>query len=187
MTEPKRVTKLLIRWGEGDHEAQEELLPIVYEELRRMAKGYMRGENSGHTFQTTELIHEAYLKMSASEDPDWKNRNHFFGVAANAMRQILVDYARGKARKKRGGSPHRIDLEMTALLSADHSSKIVALDEALKELAQFDERKSKVVELKFFGGMKIEEMSELLEVSPITIKRDWKFARAWLLNKLKAG
>lgn len=180
-----QITHLLIDWGKGDEQALEQLMPLVYEELRRMARSYMRKQPSGHTFQTTELIHEAYLKISAGKEKQWQNRAHFFGVAAKAMRHILVDYARAKSRGKRGGWQDRITLAEDAAVSSGRSAEIVALDDALNALAVLDERKVRVVEMKFFGGLTVEEISGVLKVSPETVKRDWSFAQSWLLRELR--
>ena len=159
-------------------------MPLVYAELRKMAKGYLRDQPSGHTIQTTELIHEAYLKLAGSEDKEWKNRSHFFGVAAQAMRHILVDYARSKMTKKRGENKTRIAIDEALIVSPERASEIIALDDALTALETLDKRKSRVVELKFFGGLSLEEIAEVLGVSRETIKRDWKFSRTWLLREL---
>lgn len=179
-----QITLLLVDWSKGDEFALEQLMPLVYDELRQMARRYMRRQPSGHTFQTTELIHEAYLKIAGQDEQNWQNRAHFFGVAAQAMRHILVDYARSKNSKKRGGLIEKITLEENLVASANRSEEIVALDEALNELAALDERKSRVVEMKFFGGLNTEEISEVLKISPETVKRDWRFARTWLLREL---
>ena len=144
----------------------------------------MRRQPSGHTFQTTELIHEAYLKIAAGEEKQWQNRAHFFGVAAKAMRHILVDYARSKSRKKRGGWQDQITFAEDVAISSGHSAEIIALDDALNQLADLDERKVNVVEMKFFGGLTIEEIAEVLKISTGTVKRDWSFARNWLLREL---
>ncbi len=179
-----QITQLLIDWSKGNEFALEQLMPLVYEELRQMARRYMRRQPSGHTFQTTELIHEAYLKLAKSDEHTWQNRAHFFGIAAQAMRHILVDYARSKQSKKRGGLQQKITLDETAIVSSKNSDEIVALDDALKQLNVFDERKSRVVELKYFGGLTNEEVAEVLKISPETVKRDWRFARTWLLREL---
>lgn len=179
-----QITALLIDWGKGDQFALEGLMPLVYDELRKMARRYMRQQPSGHTFQTTELIHEAYLKLAKQDGQNWQNRAHFFGVAATAMRHILVDYARSKHSQKRGGWQERITLSEHDAVSSGHSKEIVALDDALKELARLDERKSRVVELKYFGGVTNDEIAEILEISTDTVKRDWRFARTWLLREL---
>jgi RNA polymerase sigma factor (TIGR02999 family) len=180
----KQVTELLIQWSDGDQNALDDLMPIVYDELRRMARGHMNRQDSGHTMQTTELIHEAYLKLAGNEEKDWKNRAHFFGVASKAMRHIIVDYARLKSSQKRGGNPNRITFVENEFASNKNSEEIVALDDALLALAELDERKSRVVEMRFFGGLKNEEIAEVLQVSIITIKRDWNFARNWLLKEI---
>lgn len=180
-----QITALLIEWSGGDENALEQLMPLVYDELRRMARNYMRRQPSGHTFQTTELIHEAYLKIAAGEEKQWQNRAHFFGVAAKAMRHILVDYARSKSRDKRGGWQDRITFVEDAAVSSTRSEEIVALDDALNQLATLDERKVRVVEMKFFGGLTFEEIAGVLRVSLVTVKRDWQFAQTWLLRELE--
>jgi RNA polymerase sigma-70 factor (ECF subfamily) len=179
-----QITLQLVDWSKGDEDALELLMPLVYEELRRMARNYMRRQPSGHTFQTTELIHEAYLKIVAGKERQWQNRAHFFGVAAKAMRHILVDYARSKSRNKRGGWLDRITFVEDAAVSSGRSEEIVALDDALNQLAALDERKVRVVEMKFFGGLKTEEIAGVLRISPETVKRDWSFAQTWLLREL---
>ncbi len=179
-----QITQLLIDWSTGKESALEELMPLVYEELRRMARRYLKKQPSGHTFQTTELIHEAYLKLANGENQKWQNRSHFFGVAAQAMRHILVDYAKSKHRKKRGGWQERITFAEESLGRKDSSKELVALDDALNQLAVLDERKVRVVEMKFFGGLKIDEIAGVLKISPETVKRDWSFAKTWLLREL---
>ncbi|HBE82181.1 MAG: sigma-70 family RNA polymerase sigma factor [Blastocatellia bacterium] len=180
----QQITALLIDWSKGDQVALEHLMPLVYDELRQMARRYMRQQPSGHTFQTTELIHEAYLKLAKQNDNDWMNRAHFFGVAATAMRHILVDYARSKHSQKRGGWQERVTLTDAASLANSQTTDIVALDDALNTLAAMDERKSRVVELKYFGGLTTDEIAEVLKMSSETVKRDWRFARTWLLREL---
>lgn len=179
-----QISILLKDWSNGDAVAFEQLMPLVYKELRQMARRYMRQQPVGHTFQTTELIHEAYLKIANQNEHDWQNRAHFFGVAAQAMRHILVDYARAKSRKKRGGWQDRVSFNEELNVAAESADEVVALDEALGELAALDERKAKVVELKFFGGLNTEEVAEVLKISPETVKRDWRFSRNWLLREL---
>ncbi len=179
-----QITQLLTEWSKGSQSALENLIPLVYDELRRMAKRFMHKQQSDHTFQTTELIHEAYLKLAHQEGQNWQNRAHFFGVASQAMRHILVDYARAKQSQKRGGGNIQITLQETAIISKDNSGEIVALNEALENLGKMDERKMKVVEMKFFGGLTIEEIAEVLKISPETVKRDWRFSRTWLLREL---
>jgi RNA polymerase sigma-70 factor, ECF subfamily len=182
-----QITRLLAEWNSGNEGAADQLMPLVYEELRRMARAYMRRQPSNHTFQTTELIHEAYLKLVKTDGRDFENRAHFFGVAAKAMRHILVDYARSKQSDKRGGGRERVSLADDIAISTARTGDLVALDEALEELERLDERKCRVVELRFFGGLTTEEIAQVLEVSGETIKRDWRFARNWLLKKLADG
>ena len=181
----KQITLLLIDWSRGDEYALEQLMPLVYGELRQMARRYMSKQPSGHTFQATELIHETYLKIAAGLDQNWKNRDHFFGVAAKAMRHILVDYARSKNRQKRGGWQDRVTFAENAVISSSSDSEeIVALDDALNRLGKLDERKVRVVEMKFFGGLKIQEIADVLDISKETVSRDWSFAKSWLLREL---
>jgi RNA polymerase sigma factor (TIGR02999 family) len=180
------ISLLLADWSRGDERAREELLPLVYSELRKMAKSYMRRQQPGHTFQTTELIHEAYLKIARNGDQGFQNRAHFFGVAAKAMRHILVDYARSKQSEKHGGGLERVDIADDSGSTGPRAEQLVALDDALSALAELDERKSRVVELRFFGGLTNEEIAGLLNVSVETVKRDWRFARNWLLRELSA-
>ena len=182
-----QITHLLYDWSNGNDLALEQLMPLVYDELRRLARNYMRNQPSGHTFQTTELIHEAYLKLAKQGENNWESRVHFFGVAAQAMRHILVDHARSKHRQKRGGWQERVTLTDESASTAGTSGDIVALDEALKTLADLDPRKSRVVELKFFGGLTNDEIAAVLKVSPETVKRDWRFSRTWLLRELSDG
>jgi RNA polymerase sigma factor (TIGR02999 family) len=182
-----QITLLLNDWSKGDRFALEQLMPLIYGELRQMAARYISRQPSAHTFQTTELIHEAYLKIAGQHGQNWQNRAHFFGVAAKAMRHILVDYARSKHSQKRGGWQERVTFTEDGLVSDGRSEEIVALDDALNQLAALDERKSRVVEMKFFAGLKVEEIAEVLKVSPETVKRDWRFARTWLLRELANG
>ena len=179
-----RISLLLSEWGKGDKNALGELMPLVYDELHRMARGHLR-RHPGHSFQTTELIHETYLKLARNDEPQWQNRSHFFGVAAKAMRHILVDYARAKQANKRGGWQAKVSLRDGLSEVDNQSEQVVALDEALNELAHLNERKAHVVELKYFGGFTNEETAEVLGVSVETIKRDWRFARSWLLRRLE--
>ena len=184
-TTSHQVTQLLVEWGSGNQASLEKLMPLVYDELRQMAKGYMKKQYDGHTFQTTELIHEAYLKLAKKEEQNWKNRAHFFGVASQAMRHILVDYARAKQRQKRGGTEAiHITLEENAMISTGQPDEIIALDDALSALGKLDEQKMRVVELKFFGGLKIDEIAEVLSISRDAVKSDWRFAKIWLLREL---
>ncbi|MCB1024442.1 MAG: sigma-70 family RNA polymerase sigma factor [Acidobacteria bacterium] len=178
------ITNLLIDWSKGDKYALQQLMPLVYGELRQMARRHMNKQPSGHTFQTTELIHETYLKLAGSKQQNWANREHFFGVASKAMRHILVDYAKSKHRKKRGGWQERITLAENSFGREETSREIIALDEALKQLGMLDERKVRVVEMKFFGGLKVEEIAGVLDISNETVNRDWSFAKTWLLREL---
>lgn len=181
------VTKLLGLWSNGDEKALNELMPLVYQELRRMAKRYMNHQPSGHTLQTTALIHEAYLKLAdESGRKCWQNRAHFFAVAAQAMRHILVDHARSYQTEKRGGKMQIISLENAMEISKERAAEVAALDEALQNLSKLDERKSRVVELRYFGGLSVEETAEVLKISPQTVMRDWRFAKTWLLRELSA-
>ena len=160
-------------------------MPLVYHELRLMARRHMRRQPSGHTFQTTDLIHEAYVKIGGGEQRNWQSRSHFFGVAAKAMRHILVDYARSKHNQKRGGWQERVTLAENMRATNQSSEDIVALDEALNRLSALDDRKVRVVEMKFFAGLKVAEIADVLKVSPETVKRDWSFAQTWLLRELQ--
>lgn len=183
-TPNKDVTRLLEAWSEGKSEAIDELMPLVYAELKRMAKKYMNSQPSGHTLQTTALIHEAYLKLADQREKRWQNRTHFFAVAAQAMRHILVDHARAQQTQKRGGETEIISLEDAAVISNERADEIVALDESLNNLFDLDERKGRVVELRYFGGLSVEETAEVLKVSEETVMRDWRFAKTWLLREL---
>jgi RNA polymerase sigma factor (TIGR02999 family) len=178
------VTGLLIQWSNGDKAALDKLMPLVHEELRRLAHRYMRREREGHTLQTTALVNEAYLRMVNRKQVKWQNRAHFFAVAAQVMRTILVDYARSHAYAKRGGGAHRLTFDEAMVVSPDRSAEVVAIDEALKQLALIDPQQSQIVELRFFGGLTIEETAEVLHVSPATIKREWSTAKAWLYHEL---
>ena len=180
------VTRLLLAWRGGDQRALEKLAPIVYDELRRLAHRYMRRERPGHSLQSTALVHEAYIRLVDYQRMDWHGRTHFFSVAAQAMRRILVEYARRK-NQKRGGGVQRVSLDDALEVGGDRQRDLVALDEAMNALARIDARKSKVVEMRFFGGLSIEETAEVLEVSAITVKREWRAARAWLYHELAGG
>ncbi len=176
---------MLREWSGGNRESLDALLPFIYAELHRQASRYLRRERAGHTLQTTALINEAYLKLIDQRTVNWQNRAHFFGIAAQAMRRILVDYARGKHREKRGGGGENLPLEEAALLVSEETSiDLVALDEALTRLAEIDERQARIVELKYFSGLTIEETAEVLRISPATVKTDWNMAKAWLHREL---
>ena len=181
---PKQITQLLVAWGEGDESALAELTPLVHEELRRLAHRYMGGERRGHTLQTTALVNEAYVRLIDWKNVRWQSRAHFFGVSAQLMRRILVDFARARGNAKRGGGAPRVALDEAAAVSADRGTEIVALDESLRAMTELYPRQSKVVELRFFGGLSVEEAAEVLKVSPATVERDWSFARAWLHREL---
>jgi len=186
MTEPRthRVTQLLIDWSNGDQSAFDKLMPLIDEELRRLAHHYMARERAGHTLQTTALVNEAFLKLVNRKNLQWQNRAHFFGLAAQVMRTILVDHARSHASAKRGGGARNLELDEAMLVSQQKASEVVALDEALNQLALIDPRQSRIVELRFFGGLTVEEAAEVLHVSPVTIKREWSTAKAWLYHEL---
>jgi RNA polymerase sigma factor (TIGR02999 family) len=181
---PNEVTELLREWSQGDETAPDALMPLVYAELRRMAHRYMAGQNRGHTLQTTALIHEAYLRLVKQSDKQWQNRSHFFAVAAQAMRHILVDYARSKQTEKHGGGAPEFSLDEALSISQERAAEMVALGDALQELARIDARKSRIVEMRFFGGLSVEETAEVLRLSPVTVMRDWSLAKAWLHREL---
>ena len=182
---PQNVTQLLIGWSKGDREALDALVPLVYEELRRQASRYLRRERVGHTLQTTALIHEAYMRLVDQKNVHWQNRAHFFGIAAQMMRRILVDYARTRQRAKRGGSDVRVSLSEATLKAPGQNLDVVALDEALERLAEIDEQQSRIVELRFFSGLTVEETAEVLGISTATVKRDWSMAKAWLHREIR--
>lgn len=181
---PQRVTQLLAYWSGGDEAALGELTPLVYEELRRLAHFHMNGQRPDHTLQTTALVNEAYLRLAGHSNPPWQNRAHFFAVAARAMRQILVNYAKSSRAQKRGGGALKVELDEVALVSPEESREIVDLHEALERLAALDSRKARVVELKYFGGLNHDEIAEVMKVSSVTVRRDWIFAKAWLYSEL---
>jgi RNA polymerase sigma-70 factor (ECF subfamily) len=181
---PQNVTELLIGWSNGDREALDALMPVVYDELRRQASRYLRRERVGHTLQTTALIHEAYLRLIDQKNVHWQNRAHFYGIAAQLMRRILVDHARTKKRAKRGGSDIRVSLSKANIFAKGQDLDIVAIDEALERLARIDEQQGRIVELRFFSGLTVDETAEVLGISPATVKRDWSMARAWLHREI---
>lgn len=185
--ESHEVTRLLLAWSEGDQEALDRLMPLVYGELRRLAQSYMRRERAGHTLQTTALIHEAYLRLIDAGQVRLESRTHFFAVASRLMRQILVDFARSRGYQKRGGDARQVSLDEALVIGQPRDEDLVALDEALTALAEVDERKARVVELRFFGGLTEAEMAETLKVSPETVRRDWRLAKSWLLLKMSGG
>lgn len=178
------VTALLVAWGGGDEAALSQLLPIVHGELHRLAKRLMRGERDGHTLQTTGLVNEAYIRLVDLSRVRWQDRTHFFAMSARLMRRILVDHSRSRKFQKRGGGLRKVSLDEALLVGAERSDDLVALDDALSALAAVDERKSRVVELRFFGGLSVEETAEALNVSAETVMRDWRLAKVWLLREL---
>lgn len=177
------ITKLLKAWGEGDQTALEKLTPIVYKELHRLAGRYMKGERPGHSLQTTALVNEAYMRLVDYKRMQWQNRAHFFAVSAQLVRRILVEHAR-RRNLKRGGGIRHVSLDEVAVTGGSRSADLVALDDAMKALAQMDSRKERVVEMRFFGGLSVEETAEVLKVSPVTVMRDWSTAKAWLYREL---
>ena len=182
-----RVTNLLRRWGRGDREALDQLMPLVYQELHRMASRYMTGERAGHTLQSTALVHEAYVRLVDQRLADWQNRAQFFGLAAQAMRRILVDHARSRGRAKRGSGEPRAAMDAIDAVAAPESvdvEDVVAIDVALNKLQAIDPGQAEIVELRFFGGLTVEETAEVLSLSPRTVKREWALARAWLHREL---
>ncbi|MBL8207036.1 MAG: sigma-70 family RNA polymerase sigma factor [Blastocatellia bacterium] len=181
---PKDVTQLLQAWGEGNQAALERLLPLVYDELRRLARSYLRRQSANHSLQPTALVHEAYLRMVDREPFTFTNRAQFFGLAAQVIRGILVDHARTNLAEKRGGAFQKVELDDALGVSQGKDVDLIALDDALQGLAAFDPHRSRVVELRYFGGLTIEETAEFLKCSPATIKRDWSIARAWLFNEM---
>lgn len=181
---PHEITAQLIAWSKGDAAALEQLMPAVYQELRRIADHYLRSEQSGHSLQPTALVHEAYLRLIDQKQVEWHNRAHFFGVAAQMMRRILIDHAKAKHRIKRGGTAPKISLDETVSFTRERAAELVALDDALQVLGEIDERKSRIVELRYFGGLTVEETAQVLGISDKTVMRDWKLAKAWLYDEI---
>jgi RNA polymerase sigma factor (TIGR02999 family) len=184
---PVAVTELLRAWRDGDDGALEQLMPLVEAELRRLARGYMSRERRDHTLQTTALVNEAFLRLTQARDVPWQDRAHFLGIAARLMRRVLVDHARSRNFQKRGGGVQQVTLDEGIALAPQPALDLVALDRALQALAAADERKSRVVELRFFGGLSVEETAEVLKVSTDTVKRDWRLAKLWLLRELEGS
>jgi len=185
MSKAAAVTALLRRLTAGDSEAAAEVIPVIYEELRRLAAHYMVRERSDHTLQTTALVHEAYLRLVDQQKSTWQNRAHFYGAAAQVMRRILVDHARARRAEKRGGDAPHLSLDEALVFSAGQSDELVRLDDALGRLAKLDPRQSRVIELRFFAGLNVEEAAEVMGIAPKTVKRDWSAARAWLHRELR--
>jgi RNA polymerase sigma factor (TIGR02999 family) len=180
----QEVTRLLARWGQGDREALDVLTPLVYNELRRLAKAYLRRERPDHTLEGTALVHEAYLRLIDQRQVEWKSRNQFFGLAAELIRRILVDHARARVAAKRGGSSFKLSLDDAIAPAEEKDLDLVALDDALQALARADPQQSRVVELRYFGGLTIEETAQILGISPATVKRDWVMAKAFLKREM---
>lgn len=185
--DPDRVTGLLVAWSEGDAAALDQLLPLVEGELRLLARRYLRRERPGHTLQTTALVHEAYLRLVDQKRTQWRNRAHFFGIAASLMRRILIDHARRIAYAKRGGGAPHVALDEACVVGEERAAELVALDDALDALARVDARKARVVELRYFGGLSVEEAAEVLGVHPDTVTREWRRAKLFLRRELEAG
>jgi len=184
---PQEVTALLLAWSQGDRTALDQLMPLVYDELRKLASSHLADERPGHTLQSAALVHETYLKLVNEREMSWQNRAHFFAVAAQLMRKILIDYARSRNAAKRGGGAQRVSLDEALEVSDERSADLIALDDALNSLATFDERKSRIAELRYFGGMSVEETAEALCISPVTVMRDWRLTKAWLHSELSQG
>ncbi|PWU03941.1 MAG: RNA polymerase subunit sigma-70 [Terriglobia bacterium] len=184
MTSEHEITRLLADWSNGDRQALEKLTPLVYEELRRLAKRYLHQERPGHTLQSTALVHEAYLKLVDQRSVRWQNRAHFFGIAAQMIRRILVDYARNRFAEKRGAHAPKLSLDEALSVPGGRDLDLIALDDALEGLAKIDPRQSRLVELRFFAGLSVEETAEVLQMSPATVKRDWTSAKAWLFREI---
>lgn len=180
-----QITELLVSWRNGDRAALDQLMPLVYDELHRLAHRYMKRERPGQTMQTTALVNEAYLRLVDSKEVEWRNRAHFFAIAARIMRHLLVDRARARHDAKRGGARRQVTLDETAVISSERDLELLGLDEALNKLAAVDERKSRLVELRYFGGLSVEEAAEVLGVSGITVKREWLKTKAWLYRELR--
>ena len=184
---PQEVTQLLADWGQGDKSAFDKLFPLVQGELRRIARRQMSHEQPGHTLQATALVNEAYLKLVGQEGFEWRNRAHFYAVCAQVMRHILIDHARFHARDKRGGGAVQVSLEDALLVAEDRNEELIALDEALRFLEQVDPQKGKIVELRYFGGLSLEETAEVLDISPRTVRREWRRSKAWLYRLISEG
>ena len=182
----QNITGLLLDWQQGDQSAIEKLTPIIYDELRRIAHRYVRRERQGHTLETTALVNEAYLRVARQQQMKWQNRAHFFAVTAQVMRHILIDHARRRRYLKHGGEGQTVALEEASMMSDERAQEIIALDEALRELAKVDPRKSRVVELRYFGGLSLEETAEVLNISLMTVRRDWRAAKAWLYKAVRS-
>jgi RNA polymerase sigma-70 factor, ECF subfamily len=186
-TRPQEVTELLHAWRSGDQGALDKLIPLVYGELHRLAHRYMLREYGNNTLQTTAVVNEAYLRLIDTQKIEWKDRAHFFAISANLMRRILVEFARSRGRHKRGGDVRKVELDEAMVVAPQRGADLVALDDALTALAGIDERKAKVIELRYFGGLSVEETAEALNIGPDTVMRDWRLAKAWLVREMKHG
>ena len=184
---PRGATQLLRAWSDGDDGALEQLTPLVEAELRRLARGYMGRERRGHTLQATALVNEAFVRLTDARSIEWQDRAHFLGIAARLMRRVLVDHARARGYRKRGGGVHRVTLNEGLVASSEPALDVIALDRALEALGAVDARKSRVIELRFFGGLSVEETAEAMQVSTDTVKRDWRYAKVWLLHELRGN
>jgi RNA polymerase sigma factor (TIGR02999 family) len=184
LSSPQDVTQLLVDWSHGNKAALDQLMPLIYQELRRLASGYLRKERRDHTLQSTALVNEAYIRLVDYSNLRWQDRAHFFALAAQLMRQILIDHARSHRYAKRGGGARKVSLDEAAVLSEERATDLVALDDALKGLSALDPRKSQVVELRFFGGLSIDETAEVMEVSSMTVQREWRWAKAYLYREI---
>ena len=182
---PQEITQLLLSWSKGDEAALDQLIPLVYPELRRLARRYMSKESPEHTLQTSALINEAYLRLVDQQAVEWQDRAHFFAVAAQVMRHILIDHARSHLYGKRGAGAQHVPLDQVTVVSRERATELVALDDALTGLAKIDERKAKIVELRFFGGLSVEETAEAMKLSPVTVMREWRTAKAWLHREIR--
>jgi RNA polymerase sigma factor (TIGR02999 family) len=187
LADPPNVTRLLLQWGHGDRQALDALTPLVYDELRRLAARYLRREREGHTLQSTALVHEAYLRLIDQRDVHWQNRNQFFALASELIRRILVDHARARMAAKRGGAQVQLELDEAIAAPEEKDLDLVALDDALQALASADPQQSRIVELRYFAGLTIEQTAEILNISPATVKRDWTVAKAWLKREMTRG
>jgi RNA polymerase sigma-70 factor, ECF subfamily len=186
-TIPQGITQLLTRWSSGDQAALDDLIPLIYPDLRRLARAYMGRENAEHTLQTSALINEAYLRLVRQQGVEWKDRAHFFAVASQVMRHILVDHARRYRANKRGAGAEHVPLDEMEILCEERAAELIALDDALTRLASIDERKSQIVELRFFGGLTVEETAEVMSLAPITIMREWRAVKAWLGREISGA
>lgn len=186
MTDENTVTQMLTAWSNGEETALAQLLPVVENELKRIARNYMRRERGNHTLQTSALVNEAYLKLINQHDVRWQNRSHFFALSAQIMRRILLNYARDRVAEKRGGAAEHVELEEATVLTKEKSAELIALNDALEKLAEFDKTKSRIIELRYFGGLTIEETAEAMGIAPVTVSVNWRLAKAWLAREIRS-